>query len=68
MKVREFFQEQEVVSGHENLDLRGCLCAASSQNTAQENGVPDSSSGDWIPAPVPDAVCISGRNVASAAA
>ena len=61
MKVREFFPEQEVVSGHENLGLRGYLCA-SSQNTAKENGVPDSSSGDWVPAPVPDAVCISGRN------
>lgn len=61
-KLESFFWNRKLFLVMRNLGLRGYLCVSSSQNTVQENGVPDSSSGDWIPAPVPDAVCISGRN------
>lgn len=60
-EVQSFFWNRKLFLVMSNLGLRGYICASSAQNTVQENGVPDSSSGDWIPAPVPDAVCISGR-------
>lgn len=57
-----FFRDRKSFLVMSNLSLGGHLCSSPSQDTAPENGFPDPAPKVWIPNPVPDAACVSGRN------